>query len=295
MIPARHIVGQLGGKWRGRRGMCRCPAHDDRDPSMSVTETRDGRPLVHCHAGCTQSDLIAALRARGLWDGDAKVDPSYPGHLTRPHDGHTDRDARERQQSARDLWDRSNRAGGTPVETYLRSRGIKLAIPDSVGYLPNHKHSDGGLWPCMIVPLRDLRGSVTAVQRTWLAADGQGKAPLETAKKTLGPMMRAAVQLWPPQPILGIAEGVETAMSAKQIYHIPVWATLSANRLGAIDLPAIVESIVIFADHGKVGMEAACAAAEVYERQGRSVDVMPPRVHFGEQHADFNDAVRADA
>lgn len=50
----------------GHRGVCRCPAHDDRSPSLSVRE-RDGKVLVHCHAGCPQTDVIEALRARGLW------------------------------------------------------------------------------------------------------------------------------------------------------------------------------------------------------------------------------------
>lgn len=296
MSNARHIVGQLGGKWNGRSGTCRCPAHEDRDPSMSITETRDGRPLVYCHAGCSQMQLIDALRARGLWDGNAKVDPSYPGYLTRAHDGHTDRDERERQQYARDLWDRSNPISGTFAETYLRARGIASRLPDSLGYLANQRHAeDGGVWPCLLAPLRDLRGNVTAVQRTWLTKDGGGKAPVKPAKKTYGPMMKAAVQLWPAGEMLGLAEGVETALSAKQIYQIPVWATLSANRLGAIELPESVVSIVIFADHGRVGMDEAVRAAEVYERQGRAVDVMPPRVHFGEEPKDFNDAVRVHA
>lgn len=266
---------------------------------MSVTETKDGRPLVYCHAGCSQTELIAALRARGMWDTDAKVDPSYPGYLTRPHDGHTNRDDRERQRYARDLWDRSNPIRATMAETYLRARGIKIALPDSLGYLANHEHKDEDdrrtAWPCMIAPLRDLRGNVTAVQRTWIAKDGSGKAPVKPAKRTSGPMMKAAVQLHAAGPMLGIAEGVETALSARQIYQIPVWATLSANRLGAVQLPDVVESIVIFADHGKVGMEEAVRAAEIYEGQGRAVDVMPPHVHFGEGVSDFNDAVRVNA
>jgi hypothetical protein len=46
--------------------MARCPAHEDGSPSLSLTE-RDGRVLVHCHAGCEQTAVIDALRARGLW------------------------------------------------------------------------------------------------------------------------------------------------------------------------------------------------------------------------------------
>jgi DNA-binding transcriptional ArsR family regulator len=47
-------------------GLAHCPAHDDRNPSLSVTE-RDGRILVHCHAGCPSERVIDALRQRGLW------------------------------------------------------------------------------------------------------------------------------------------------------------------------------------------------------------------------------------
>lgn len=43
-----------------------CPAHADDHPSLSVTE-RDGRLLVHCHAGCPQEAVVEALRERGLW------------------------------------------------------------------------------------------------------------------------------------------------------------------------------------------------------------------------------------
>ncbi len=40
--------------------MARCPAHDDRGPSLSVAEAED-RVLVHCFAGCTTEDVCAAV------------------------------------------------------------------------------------------------------------------------------------------------------------------------------------------------------------------------------------------
>jgi DNA primase len=43
-----------------------CPAHRDENPSLSITD-RDGKPLVHCHAGCAQAAVISALRTRSLW------------------------------------------------------------------------------------------------------------------------------------------------------------------------------------------------------------------------------------
>jgi hypothetical protein len=47
--------------------MACCPAHDDRNPSLSIREA-DGKVLVRCHAGCPQQAVIDALKARGLWE-----------------------------------------------------------------------------------------------------------------------------------------------------------------------------------------------------------------------------------
>ena len=65
-MTAGEIAGALGGRKSARGWIARCPAHDDRNPSLSLTE-RDGRLLVHCHAGCSQNAVIEALRERGLW------------------------------------------------------------------------------------------------------------------------------------------------------------------------------------------------------------------------------------
>ena len=59
------LVHVLGGRMHGIRGRCRCPAHDDTTPSLSVTD-RDGHVSVYCHAGCSQADVLAALATRGL-------------------------------------------------------------------------------------------------------------------------------------------------------------------------------------------------------------------------------------
>ena len=47
------------GKW-----IARCPAHEDRSPSLSVRECDDGRVLVHCFPGCQVGDVTAAIGLR---------------------------------------------------------------------------------------------------------------------------------------------------------------------------------------------------------------------------------------
>ncbi|MGH8433303.1 MAG: virulence-associated protein E [Pseudomonas sp.] len=55
------------GKWKA----C-CPAHDDKEPSLSIREADDGKVLLHCWAGCTATDITAAigLELRDLFPGE---------------------------------------------------------------------------------------------------------------------------------------------------------------------------------------------------------------------------------
>ena len=54
-------------RWNGNSKFTACcPAHDDRNPSLAVSEI-DGKILVHCFSGCCQGEVIDALRHRGLW------------------------------------------------------------------------------------------------------------------------------------------------------------------------------------------------------------------------------------
>jgi hypothetical protein len=53
------------GRW-----IARCPAHEDRSPSLSIRELEDGRVLLHCFGGCANGDVLAAmgLRMSDLFD-----------------------------------------------------------------------------------------------------------------------------------------------------------------------------------------------------------------------------------
>ena len=63
-----------------------CPAHDDHTPSLTLRE-RNGKILVRCHAGCTQDEVLAALRSRGLWPETARNgEPRTPPDPDRAED-----------------------------------------------------------------------------------------------------------------------------------------------------------------------------------------------------------------
>ena len=60
------IAHALGGKRSGAGFAARCPAHNDKTPSLTIADGDSG-VLVRCHAGCSQRDVLDALRSRGLW------------------------------------------------------------------------------------------------------------------------------------------------------------------------------------------------------------------------------------
>jgi hypothetical protein len=78
MTPVERLLSKLPDATRSGDGWsARCPAHEDRRPSLSVREGEDGRALVWCHAGCTVDAVCAAvdLRVRDLFPPD-KMPPT---------------------------------------------------------------------------------------------------------------------------------------------------------------------------------------------------------------------------
>ena len=61
--------------------VARCPAHDDRSPSLAIKDCGDGRVLVHCFAGCETEDVLAAV---GLTLADLMPERVDGQHSFRP-------------------------------------------------------------------------------------------------------------------------------------------------------------------------------------------------------------------
>jgi hypothetical protein len=62
MTPIERMLSMLT-KVKGRNGSwtARCPAHDDKGPSLAVREGEDGRVLLHCFAGCETANVLGAI------------------------------------------------------------------------------------------------------------------------------------------------------------------------------------------------------------------------------------------
>lgn len=277
MTPAEWLTERLGGKWASGFGMAQCPAHDDRSPSLSIRDGDDS-VLLKDFTGCTSIAIIEKLRGCGLWPVPAELSGQRREYLTR-----------DTAALALKTWREARAIADTAAEKYLRQRGIDLPLPPTLRYCSALKHAETGLYlPALVAAIQAPDRTVCAVQRTYLKFDGNGKAPVTSPKMTLGPMGAAAVRLAKAEIETGIAEGIETGLSAMQLFGIPVWCSLGAERLGKIALPPDVARVVIFGD---VGSEAAAyRARDIYERQGRKATVRFPSVP-----KDFNDELFARA
>jgi hypothetical protein len=69
MTPTERVLAALRDhghepKRAGAGWTSRCPAHDDRNPSLSINVGEDGRALVNCHAGCSTDAVCGAIGLR---------------------------------------------------------------------------------------------------------------------------------------------------------------------------------------------------------------------------------------
>ena len=278
-MNAEAVAKALGGRKAGSSWMARCPAHDDRDPSLSIQDAPDGKVLLHCHAGCAQAAVIAALRSRGLWRGH------FLHQQWRPvANNHPDPDEAGRTNAALSIWQSTKVGSGTLVETYLRSRGLTI-LPPTLRFQAGLKHPSGNIWPAMVALVtRGTDNASLAAHRTFLASDGAGKAPTEPQKMMLGPCRGGAVRLAPPSTLLMIGEGIETSLAAMQETGHPTWAALSTSGLLSLDLPKEVHDVIVLADGDDPGEMAARNCALRWTREGRHVRIARPPRGF-----DFND------
>jgi putative DNA primase/helicase len=302
---AREITAHLGGHWYGRYGRCACPVHGGHSDSLQVRDkptNRDGIDVV-CFAGCDWKEIKAELSRQGLIDGKAGAAPKInEAELKRIAE--QERRSREKQyQRALATWRRSV-PNARELHRYLgHERGIELAslggIPAALRFSCETFHGLTKTYhPAMVAAIRDATGRFMAVHQTYLAQGGVRKASLDNPKLILGSCAGGAVQLFRIGEEMGVAEGIETALSATELTGIPCWALLSTSGLLNFMVPPKVRRVVIFADFDPVnprtgnrpGTHAAETLAARLRQQCVACEIRYPPAGL----KDFNDALRAN-
>lgn len=279
-MTLQQIARFLGGEVCGPEVRVPGPGHSPKDRSLSIRldARAPGGFLVHSFSGDDPIRCKDYLRERlriPLWEKNPIGSPRrQPG-----------RDGAKRTAAALEIWHSATSAPGTLVETYLASRGLRLALPQAIRFHASLNHPSGSSWPAMVALVtRGPDNASLAIHRTFLARTGDAKAPVDPQRMMLGPCHSGAVKLAPARDVLMVGEGIETCLAAMQATSTPAWAALSTSGLRAIDLPDDVRDVIVLADGDEAGEAAARGAALRWKREGRRV-----RIAFPSGGMDFND------
>ena len=196
-------------------------------------------------------------------------------------------------EAARRLFAMAQPSSGTLVKTYLRTRGItdlhgtgSLRFHPRCYYRPD-EHSPTETWPAMIASVTDLTGRQTGAHRTWLAADGSNKAPIDTPRRAMGDLLGHAVRFGVAGDVMAAGEGIETMLSLRMaLPNMPMAAALSAAHLSAILFPDTLRRLYIARDNDPAGDGAMATLIERANAAGIEAVVVSPRL------GDFNEDLR---
>jgi len=259
-----------------------CPAcgRGPKDRTMGVTLDADGGAVWHCF----RCDLVGA---RG------------PDHQTTQRIGRPVARPAEPQQFATlaprwsAYWDQLGplRDDGA---AYLKARGCMIPPADGdLRFDPRARHPSGYTGPAIVARVTDAVDARLArtLHRTWIRPDGT-KADIKPPRLFLEGHRKAGgvIRLWPDDAItsgLGIAEGIESALSAARVFK-PMWSCLDAGNLGQFPSLSAVEALTIFTDHDSPGLRAAEACALRWSDAGRQARIVRPP----EAGQDMNDFIQ---
>lgn len=158
----------------------------------------------------------------------------------------------------------------TTIETYLRSRGLEIG--DEIAGRVLRWHSGVS---AMVALFRCIEtDEPQAIGRTFL--DPQGR---KLGRKFLGPVGGAAIKLDADEDVLSglhIAEGVETALAARQLGLRPAWALGSAGAIAAFPVLAGVDALTLLAENDEASARAVTACAARWHQAGREIRIIRP-------------------
>lgn len=271
--PLSNFAKKCAGGW-----IDRCPAHDDKNPSLSIKETSDGILLLKCFAGCSFEEIIDAAGLKG-----DSLNGSRP-----PQNAYTRADAgtdlSKRISMAKDIWQATVPLPSSLAQSYLKSRNIDC-WSDDIRFHPSLYYSQiKSAAPAMVCAIRRDRQFV-GVHRTFLSPTGE-----KLKKMMLGDCKGGAVYLGGSGEPLTVSEGIENGLAVKQMLsskHGTFMAAMSATNLGSLKLPNEPATLIIAADDDQTGkLEALKLGQRAADHGWRASTLFPPAP------GDWNDYLR---
>ncbi|MBB5716606.1 DUF7146 domain-containing protein [Sphingomonas aerophila] len=178
-------------------------------------------------------------------------------------------------EDARRIWNAATSIVGTPADVYLARRGIplsRIALQPNLRFAKLKFDGSEALHPALVAAVRDVRGEITGIQRTYLTEEGE-KLCVD-AKRSLGTIRGGAIRLSSggDEDDLGaiyLCEGLEDGLSLLRLQgDAPVWVAAGAGMMEAVKLPATTTNVRIVPDNDFAGRSAALRAGVKFTKQG---------------------------
>lgn len=270
---------KAGAEWKG----C-CPFHADRSPSFTVFDGGQRFMCFGCGATGDVLDFVSRYYRLGLRESAMKLAGNIlPTVEVVPQSCSREQFSDDRTNEARAIWRGSKPAPGTLAEAYLRSRGINIAIPESIRFTSLCYGKRGREYPCLVAVVAGPDSKFWGIQRTYLADDGSGKANLPKPKLSLGKVSGGAIRLAPVSGNLVVTEGLEDGLTLQQTMGAAAWVAAGASMLPKMRFPDLVTSVAIGGDNDAPGRSAADKAAQAFRKVG-----LQARTFFPLEANDFN-------
>ena len=282
----RSILSALGMDERTLSGKhCACPVCGGKDRFRF--DDKEGRGTYYCPS-CKPGDGVQlAMAFTGLSFRDVAAEIERIAGMVRPSAAKSERSGEDKVEALRRVFKQSKPLErGDEAYRYLAGRGLALrTLPDAIRLHPGMQYREGdkvlGNFTTMLAVVTDSSGRAVSLHRTYLQE--ARKAPVSAPKKLMQglPLPGAAIRLQAVSCVLGIAEGIETALAAAELFQMPVWSCVSTNGIETFEPPQGVEQITIFADNDDnfAGQAAAYRAAHRLKLRGYRVEVaIPPKV-----------------
>lgn len=258
----------------GRHGPC--PFCGGKDRWRWVDEGGNGGGICNQCGGVGNGiDLVMKLRDCDFKEASREVDAVLGNHRFEPDAPRKSISPEDRAAKLREVWKQSSpTVEGDLVHRYLEARGVDQrqywGLRTSEGIW-----SPEGTFPAMIGVVSDHTGKPVSLHRTFLDGKG-GKAPIERARMLMpgelvdGCCIRLS-ELGDNDEVLGVAEGIETALAASAIFEIPVWAVLNTSMMTKWIPPEGIREVVIFGDNdaNHAGHRAAYALSNILRTHQR--------------------------
>ena len=271
-----------------------CPAHPDRNTSLSVGRGRDGRITVKCFAGCSVKAVMSTLGlSMSLLFADAPHRHTSAPRLVTAPSAPTPEDE-QRVRNALRLYKEAHILPDTPGARYLAGRRIPtdLAHSNGVRYHPGFPFRRGAA-PAVVFPIysADRSGSLVGLNARFLCPerDTGGEKQRSSGKPSWGLFGTRGVL---DRPEVVIAEAPIDALSLATA-GIPAFATCGASNLRFF--PKLYDSKPIICafdlDNDPMTQAKLRSAMDRLkdEHVGRVVWLKPP----GSGLKDWNDMLRA--